>query len=850
MDAVLKNVLEGRTENYLLPFFWQHDGHDAEIPAQIQTIYASGCRAFCVESRPYEHFCEDAWWKTMDIILAEARKRDMRVWILDDKHFPTGYANGILAHSDPSLRRRVLREFHVDVMGPAQDVSLLMPHFTPEEKLLAVVMYRRTGQDEELTGEPMLLDAKQEDKFVYLDVPEGLWRVFYVSESYTRSNSQKDYVDMLSRESVHKLIEAVYEPHYAHYAALFGKTIAGFFSDEPRFDAQHVGQIGYDTGIYNRSVGVPGVELPWRDTVEARMKERMAAPLRELPLLWYPHTERAAQVRLAYMDAVTKLWEENFSYQLGDWCRARGVQYIGHVIEDMNAHARLGGSAGHYFRGLDGQDMSGIDIVLHQVMPGMADYITPASVEGGTADGEFYHYVLGQLGASHARQNKTMNGKAMCEVFGAYGWAEGAPLMTWLMDFLLVRGVNRFVPHAFDDAFPDADCPPHFYAQGNDPQFSGFTLLMRYVNRVASLLDGTDMEASGAILYHGEAEWMDAEAMLTQKPAKVCYDAHISYDIASLDYLETAEAKDGRFGRGYRYLVVPACKRLPESFASVADRLREAGVPIFFVDEAPEGVHARLEELVPLESLASRILKKGLAHDYRTQERLLRMAKFTRGGSVYFFLHNESLQEVRTTVTLPVCGKYIAADFLNDMYTRGETVRGEAAVELAPGQSMLFLFGGVSDEEWAAFPAKTEGMHTETLDTLWDIDLRETGREMDFRPFRRQTKLFNMTGRDGEREFSGEMRYRTCVTLDKAAHMELEFEHVGMTARLFVNGKNMGQRICAPYRWDITEAVRQGKNEMEVLAANTLVQRMQDGFSAYMPIPASGLTGAVTLHRK
>ena len=80
--------------------------------------------------------------------------------------------------------------------------------------------------------------------------------------------------------------------------------------------------------------------------------------------------------------------------------------------------------------------------------------------------------------------------------------------------------------------------------------------------------------------------------------------------------------------------------------------------------------------------------------------------------------------------------------------------------------------------------------------------------------------------------------------------MELEFEHVGMTPRLFVNGKDMGQRICAPYRWDITEAVRQGKNEIEVLAANTLVQRMQDGFSAYMPNLASGLTGAVTLHRK
>ena len=30
----------------------------------------------------------------MDIILDEARTRGMKVWILDDSHFPTGYCNG------------------------------------------------------------------------------------------------------------------------------------------------------------------------------------------------------------------------------------------------------------------------------------------------------------------------------------------------------------------------------------------------------------------------------------------------------------------------------------------------------------------------------------------------------------------------------------------------------------------------------------------------------------------------------------------------------------------------------------------------------------------------------------
>lgn len=113
---------------------------------------------------------------------------------------------------------------------------------------------------------------------------------------------------------------------------------------------------GYDTGIYNRSVGQPGVMLPWRDAAAVHMaKDGIDEPTLYLPILWYAHDELTAEIRLAYMDAVTFLWKENFSYPLGDWCRAHGVQYIGHLIEDMNAHARLGCSAGHYFRGLDGR---------------------------------------------------------------------------------------------------------------------------------------------------------------------------------------------------------------------------------------------------------------------------------------------------------------------------------------------------------------------------------------------------------------------------------------------------------------------------------------------------------------
>lgn len=73
----------------------------------------------------------------------------------------------------------------------------------------------------------------------------------------------------------------------------------------------------------------------------------------------------------------------------------------------------------------------------------------------------------------------------------------------------------------------------------------------------------------------------------------------------------------------------------------------------------------------------------------------------------------------------------------------------------------------------------------------------------------------------------------------------LDLGEVGEIARVILNGKDLGWRISAPYRWEISEALKQGENELEVVVANTLANRMQDDLSKFMPIPASGLIGPV-----
>ncbi len=471
MDKRLSEILEGKGGNYLFPFMWLHEGGREGLSERIQRIRDSGCRAFCVESRPHEGFGKQEWWDDMEVILEEARKRDMKVWVLDDKHFPTGYANGILKEKYPERRQWFLREHHVDVAGPMEGASVLVPKLDREddEELLAAVAYRRGDGAELLAGEGILLENMAEG-LLFWDVPEGFYRIFFLIK--TRKGG-REYINCIDRESVRALIEAVYEPHYEHLSRYFGNTLTGFFSDEPGLGSSHVGPWGQDTGFHYRTVGQPGVAFPWSDDILGKMAEqrlgqkmqpeqkpgegetdeaRNLAMLGCLPGLWYPMADEAsARIRLSYMDAVTRLWERNFSLQLGEWCRNHGVLYTGHVIEDMNAHMRLGCAGGHYFRSLGGQDISGIDIVLHQVMPGFADMEVSARIAKGKAGNAFFHYVLPKLGTSLARTEPRMQGRAMCEVFGAYGWAEDTACMKWLMDFLLVRGINRFVPERYPE---------------------------------------------------------------------------------------------------------------------------------------------------------------------------------------------------------------------------------------------------------------------------------------------------------------------------------------------------------------------------------------------------------------
>ena len=122
---------------------------------------------------------------------------------------------------------------------------------------------------------------------------------------------------------------------------------------------------------------------------------------RDLPYLFAEEKDGAhRKLRVSYMDAVSRLYSKNFNWQLGNWCREHGVEYIGHVVEDNCGYMRLGAGVGHYFRAVEGQDMAGIDNIGYQLMPG--NDIATRHTGFQDIQPAFYHYMLAKMGASAA----------------------------------------------------------------------------------------------------------------------------------------------------------------------------------------------------------------------------------------------------------------------------------------------------------------------------------------------------------------------------------------------------------------------------------------------------------------
>lgn len=147
---------------------------------------------------------------------------------------------------------------------------------------------------------------------------------------------------------------------------------------------------------------------------------------------------------------------------------------------------------------------------------------------------------------------------------------------------------------------------------------------------------------------------------------------------------------------------------------------------------------------------------------------------------------------------------------------------------LEPYESAFVVFGknAPAASQKANFPAPD---NTVALDGTWQLSFQE-GYRGPAKPVKvKEIKDLSKWDDDNVRHFSGTVDYETTFklkNLKEGEHIYLNTGEVGVMAKVYINGHYAGGVWTAPYRVDITDFVKKGKNDLRIEVVNTWVNRL------------------------
>jgi hypothetical protein len=506
------------------PLYWLHgDESQAQLEKELDKVAEGGNGNFTAESRPHSDWLGEGWYRDLDICLQKAKKLGLKMWIFDEKWWPSGEVGGKLP---PQYGCKKIEGKGVPVEGPR---AFSAPGYGGKQTV-AVLAGRETG-DGQIDGASLVdLTGKIQDGVLKWDVPAGKWQILNFTWNYT--GGQRLLVDGASQDAVDWYIQTVYQPHYDRFKADFGKTIVGYFYDEPETPSD------------------------WGTEVIPLLKER-GVDWKKALVAWKFKLagEEQTAARYQYQDALAEAWGRTLYGGLTKWCEEKGVQSIGHFLEHNLEYLNPNLCAGNMFQLEKYSSMGGIDAVFAQFVMGKRDGSDPAT------------WQTPKLGSSISHAYGKKNDVAMVEIFGARGQDLTYPEMKWWTDHMHVSGINFHIPHSFNPRGPfDTDCPPYFYNGGYEPRWPLYRVYADYTSRLSVLFTGGRHVAPVAFLFLGNSAHA-GKYVAPEQMTDALQDSLLDCDWIPYDVLENDMKIDGKQlalrEERYRVLVVPPVETIP-----------------------------------------------------------------------------------------------------------------------------------------------------------------------------------------------------------------------------------------------------------------------------------------------
>jgi hypothetical protein len=550
----------------------------------------------------------------------EAKKREMKVWIVDDIGYPSGFAGGIFATTGPR-HDLSMQALSIGARIPVKAGETLNQAAGPDTVAATAVSSNGQRVAVPISGGKLAWTAPTGSDWTVMLVDH----VFRTSptKSDTNPTHQKDSTqpleDYLNPAATAAYLDATHNGYYKAMPELFGTTILGFRGDEPDysiaglpwtpafFDTFQKAK-GYDIRPY-----LPAILLSQgggRPRPAAARPGAMASPASDpafipagAPLPPTKLTDAELRAKADYYDVFSQMFRDGFFKPQGLWCAAHGVEYQVHLNhEEMEMD--LTRSEGDFLRDMKYVENPGIDAIWHQIWTDtVSDYPRLAS------------------SAAHVYGHP----QSFTESFAAYRPAPDVTLARYIINEQLVRGINLVETMFYPATHPESAAAPP--TSGNDspgahPRPRGgpaaymldpaWPALMDYTRRIGYVMSMGRPAASVALYIPSSSMWLndrDSDIAFVSTE-RMLAERQIDFDIINQDFLTETPSSAGcptcRFynpkaagslmtmsGNAYTTVIVPSAVVLSQIELDRLKALAKGGGKVLFLGRTPSMISGK-----------------------------------------------------------------------------------------------------------------------------------------------------------------------------------------------------------------------------------------------------------------
>lgn len=471
LEKIIKELNNPSEEFTPVPFWFFNDTPDQDrIRKQLKDYQEKGVDAFVLHPRigipenlPY---LSAAYFDAVKFIVKTADELGMKVVLYDEGMYPSGSAHGMVVKKNQEYASK------------------------------GITLVKEPGDRKVLT-------RMASGAYLVEDYTGGTIRGIHFGEDDGEVGAPPS-ADILNSDAVAEFIHLTHDQYYWHLKEYFGKTIIGFFTDEPCALGRNAEQF-----------------REWAAGMEQEILE-VGGELEDLEGLFTGQKNKTTNL---YRKLVKKHLRETFYKPLSKWCVDHGIAFMGHPAESDDVEEEL------YFQ------IPGQDLIMRREEPKI----------GGVAEADSVHAKLSADIARHLGRRRNLN-----ECFGVCSrknmpWYFTGEDMKWYIDWLAIRGVNLFVPHAFYysvDGDRKGERPPD--VGPNNIWWKHYRMFSDYMKRMSYLMTDSVNGAKVAVLCDNN--------QVPYKEVIPFYENQVEFNYLPVTLLQECRVRDGKLCIGaYRY---------------------------------------------------------------------------------------------------------------------------------------------------------------------------------------------------------------------------------------------------------------------------------------------------------